>query len=88
MTDIRTNPVGTKEQREELRQEWDWTIESKIAALDGLDIAEEAMRAEHVLRVLCDLEELGHPGWGHWYTVAINAIKEACAKWDKWKGDK
>ncbi len=56
-------------------------------ALDGLDIAEEAMLAQAVRNAF----EPDHPWpewYWHWRGVAADALGEALAKWDKWKGER
>ena len=74
MTDIRTNPVGTKEQREELLRQWPYLSEQDdvVIAFRGLDIAQE-MRNAYVISAVevdCDCTSC-----------------EAARKWDEWKGE-
>ena len=79
--------ITTREGRKELRRGKRLSprkrAEADIAALDGLDIAEEAMRAECVIRTLIRLD--WWPGWEHWYCEAVTAQREALAEWDTWK---
>lgn len=77
-----TNPVGTREQREELREAMRIEAHSPGGAtvcqlLDGLDIAEEIIRLGRALdaRVL----------EGDWLKSVFYRHQDKVAEWDKWK---
>lgn len=84
--------ITTTEGRQELRrlipphgskdiQDW------AHPALDGLDIAQMAMRATSVENALLDMEGRAFwwPGFYHWWDVAADVFVEAQAEWDKWQ---
>jgi hypothetical protein len=95
-----TNPIGTKEQRDRLRHETrlvnlyiPGAVKENLAfALDGLDIAEKAMRAQWVIDKITgfkgsyDTRGLRLKEWNHWLEVAFHFRSEACAEWKAWKG--
>ena len=61
-------------------------------ALDGLDIAEKAMRARSVLDYLYkhswDARHLPAGTWAFWEAVAQQAQQGALAEWDTWKEER
>ena len=81
-----TNPVGTAEQREELRQETKLTAGgishvsglSPLAtlALDGLDIAQEM--AEHIASLIEKQLQAGQP---------CSCCENLMLRWDKWQAN-
>jgi hypothetical protein len=73
---VAENPVGTKEQREELRRDYislggTLTAKESPVALDGLDIAQEMAREFREV-----IESEGYPG-----------DPESLALWDRWVGE-
>lgn len=85
------NPIG-KEQRKKLRELLvtdTWTYRTREAALDGLDIADMAMRATLVMAVLHEvtsIDERAFSGWvREWYEAAETAADEALRDWQAWK---
>ena len=97
-----THPLGTKEQREELRQVLGTPgslysarlrgqmLDTVQPALDGLDIAEEAMRARAVIDYLFkhnwDMNFLPEV-WSHWIVAAQTAEDTALRRWRAWKAE-
>ena len=75
-----TNPVGTKENRQQFRKMTIQIAESALTgnetllALDGLDIAE---------KMVDNLKKTGHEG------NTINCLRcRFVAEWDKWQGER
>ena len=80
-----TTREGRKKQRERMESPYFMGDCSFIAALDGLDIAEKAMRAMLVLKALHRTRYQVRVGIRlHWELVAENVLTVALAKWDEW----
>ena len=92
------NPIGSKAQRDELRQFVLGQVHAPeasyealprgtaITALDGLEIAERVMRGLGVLQVLWSTTQVGSlnsPQWD-WSGEAWLAIAKALREWNDW----
>jgi len=89
------NPLATKEQREELRRGKPLSmrkrVEADIAALDGLDIAQEMAEAHERLLQEAWIDADVHPR--HGYGTCGRCDKfwddsiEALRRWQAWEGE-